>query len=84
MALHITNPRTEALAQQLARETGESVTLAVTTALAERLAGVQWRKRTTGSAAAVARIQAAVAALPDRDPRSAEELLGYDRNGLPG
>jgi antitoxin VapB len=84
MALNIKNSRTEALAQQLARETGESLTQAVTTALADRLAALQRRKRATGSAAAVARIQAAVAAMPDRDTRSAEDILGYDAHGLPG
>lgn len=33
--------------------------------------------------AQVADIQAFVRTLPDRDRRSAEEVLGYDANGLP-
>ncbi len=33
--------------------------------------------------AEVAAIQQFVADLPDRDPRSAEEILGYDDLGLP-
>ncbi len=34
--------------------------------------------------AQVADIQAFVRTLPDRDTRSADEILGYDSNGLPG
>ncbi len=34
--------------------------------------------------AQVADIQAFVRTLPDRDKRSADEILGYDANGLPG
>ena len=33
--------------------------------------------------AEVVAIQEFVAALPDRDPRTAEEILGYDPFGLP-
>jgi len=34
--------------------------------------------------AQVADIQAFLRTLPDRDTRSADEILGYDANGLPG
>jgi hypothetical protein len=34
--------------------------------------------------AQVADIQAFVRTLPDRDTRSADDILGYDANGLPG
>ncbi len=37
MALSLTNPETERLAKELAKITGESITLAVTIALKERL-----------------------------------------------
>jgi antitoxin VapB len=84
MALNITDPRTEQLAHELVAETGESLTQAVTVALRERLAAVRGRKDVLRAHATVARIQAAVAALPDLDPRSADELLGYDERGLPG
>ena len=83
MALNIKNARTEQLAQQVAREAGESLTEAVTIALSERLAGLRRRKQAAGIIASVARIQAAVAQLPDRDTRTPEEILGYDANGLP-
>lgn len=84
MALNIKNPRAEELAQQLARATGESLTEAVTVALRERLAAVTRRNERRALHAGVASIQAMVARLPDRDARSADEILGYDAHGLPG
>ena len=83
MALNIKNPRTERLAQELAAATGESITEAVTVAVSERLAAVKRRGRHAATLSAIASIQAAVAALPDRDGRTPEEILGYDEHGLP-
>lgn len=71
-------------AQELADETGASLTEAVTEALRERLATVRVAPAGDLLDAEVAEIQAFVASLPDRDPRSAEEILGYDDFGLPG
>ena len=82
MALNIKNPEAHRLAQQLARETGESLTEAVTVALRERLASVT-RHEPAGLEAHVAEIQEFVAALPDRDTRTPDEILGYDERGLP-
>jgi antitoxin VapB len=41
MSLNIKNPETHALAQRLAKQTGETLTEAVTTALRERLARIE-------------------------------------------
>ncbi len=84
MALNIKNPEAHRLARELAQETGESLTEAVTVALRERLASLQRHEQAAGLEAAVAEIQDFVAALPDRDCRSADEILGYDEHGLPG
>lgn len=82
MALSIKSDEADRLARQLAAETGESLTEAVVVALKERLEREQARKGTRISAR-LRRLQAAVAALPVLDPRSADEILGYDRTGLP-
>ena len=84
MALNIKNPETERLAHELASTTGETLTTAVTVALTERLSTVRRVRERTRVHAGVSEIQAFVAALPDRDAREPDELLGYDRFGLPG
>lgn len=84
MALNIKNPTAERLAQALARETGESLTQAVIVALRERLERQATPKASARLHAEVAELQAFLRAQPDRDPRSDDELLGYDAFGLPG
>lgn len=84
MALNIKNPETERLAHELAATTGETLTTAVTVALAERLSTVRRTRERARVHAAVADIQAFVASLPDRDARPPDEVLGYDEFGLPG
>jgi len=84
MALSIKDSETERLARTLAARTGESITIATRTALEERL-------RRLGSSARKAALLEDLAAsrrrwssLPVLDTRSAEEIIGYDENGLPG
>ena len=83
MALNIRNPETEQLATALAKETGESKTEAVTKALKDRLARVKQRKARRRLADELDEIGKHCAALPLFDSRSEEEILGYDKNGLP-
>lgn len=83
MALNIKNAETERLAHLLADATGESLTEAVTQALRERLAAVQRAADREQMIASVERLQEMVLALPVLDPRSPEEILGYDEYGLP-
>lgn len=82
MALSIKDPETDRLARALAAATGESLTEAIRRALEERLARETHRSR-RGFDAEIRRIQEYVARLPVLDPRSAEEILGYDEHGLP-
>ena len=84
MPLSIKSPEADRLARQLAKTTGESITVAVTVAMRERLAREE-RKRENKEALLVD-IRAIVdhfASLPVLDTRSADEILGYDENGLP-
>jgi antitoxin VapB len=83
MALSIKNPRAEQLAAEVAKETGESMTQAVITALEERLERVRGRRSSASVVDAILEISARCSALPDLDSRSADEILGYDGHGLP-
>jgi antitoxin VapB len=85
MAISIKDPETDRLARELAKATGESITEAIRGALRERLERERQRRRSGGAgvAAGVRRIQERLARLPVRDPRPADQLLGYDEHGLP-
>lgn len=83
MALQIDSAEAEFLAHELAKATGESVAEAVTVALRERLATMRSRIRRDLLHTDVAKIQAFVASLPERDTRTEDEILGYDEFGLP-
>jgi antitoxin VapB len=84
MALNIKKPEADRLAHELAELTGDSLTDAVVEALRDRLATVRKGTPFTVLWADVRQIQAFVADLPDRDTRSPEEILGYDKRDLPG
>lgn len=83
MALNIKSPETDRLARHLAEATGETLTETVTVALQERLERVLGRRRTRGLRDDIRRIQERIAALPRRDERTDEEILGYNEAGLP-
>jgi len=83
MALNIRNPETERLAAELARATGETKTEAVTKALRDRLARVRRDRSGRRLADELEEIAKRLAALPVLDARSADEIIGYDEDGLP-
>ena len=86
MALNIKSDEAHRLARELADATGTTLTEAVTEALRSRIR-TEARERSDEEAmllAEVEEIQRLVAALPDRDMRAADEILGYDAHGLPG
>ena len=84
MALSLKDPETDKLARQVANLTGETLTEAVRTSLSERLARERLKHgRPASLRAEVAAIVRRVAALPSLDERTAEEIIGYDENGLP-
>jgi antitoxin VapB len=83
MALNIRNPEAERLAAELARQTGETKTAAVTKALRDRLMRVR-RERTRRSLVdELGEIADHCASLPVLDSRTPDEILGYDEIGLP-
>ncbi len=83
MAISIKDTTTDRLARELAQTTGESLTEAIRHALEERLLRERARRASSGLIARIQQIQDTVAQLPVLDPRSADELLGYDDAGLP-
>ena len=83
MPLSIKDPETDQLARDLARETGESITVATKKALQERLMRERGRRRARGRRERLLEISRHCASLPDLDTRSADEILDYDEHGLP-
>jgi antitoxin VapB len=83
MSMNIKNPETHRLARELAHRTGETLTRAVTEALRQRLASLDRVSPDPDLLAAIEEIQRFLAGLPDRDTRTAEEILGYDTFGIP-
>jgi antitoxin VapB len=83
MPLSIKNPAAERLARQLASETGESLTDAIHKALEERWDRLRAKRRNRTAAGQVEEMLRRVDALPRLDARAEEELLGYDKNGIP-
>ena len=84
MALNIKDDRTDRLVRELAAETGESLTAAVTVAVRERLERLRGAVPREQRARTVSRIAERCAARPELDARSADEILGYGPDGLPG
>jgi len=83
MGISIKNARTEQLARELARETGESLTTAIRRALEERLERVEGRRSPDDKLKLARAALRRVDALPVLDARSPDEILGYDEHGLP-
>jgi len=83
MALNIRNREAEKLATELARQTGESKTEAVTKALRDRLVRVRRERTKRRLADELEEIARHCASLPVLDGRRDEEILGYDEAGLP-
>lgn len=83
MALNIRNPEAERLATELTRVTGETKTEAVTRALRDRLSRLRRERNRRRLADELDEIARRCAALPVRDKRTADDILGYDERGLP-
>lgn len=83
MALSLKDKETDRLAREVAALTGETLTDAVRTALAERLERERLRR---GGPARLAdrllEIGRHCAELPDFDTRSPDEIVGYDEAGM--
>jgi len=86
MAILIKDAETDELVRELAARTGETIKDAVKIAARERLARLPVaQERRSGSVDKVrlAAIQAKFRANRIDDPRTDDEIIGYDENGLP-
>ncbi|MCB0975484.1 MAG: type II toxin-antitoxin system VapB family antitoxin [Actinobacteria bacterium] len=82
MALNIKDQETDRLARELSAATGQTITVAVREAIKAQLAVVQQRNRRAQRNVLTDVIERG-RARPFIDPRSADEILGYDDDGLP-
>lgn len=85
MPLNIKNEKAHRMAKELAKLTSSSITDAVTIAIEKALANAKFRteeakKRLIQELNEIARH---CAGLPTLDERPADEILGYDDQGLP-
>ena len=83
MPLSIKNDATERLARQVADTTGESLTEAIQKALEERWARLAAKRRNRFLANQLTDLLRRVDALSILDSRPADEILGYDEQGMP-
>ena len=84
MALSLKDPETDRLAREVARLTGETLTEAVRNSLAERLRRETLRRGKSRETLIqeLTAIALHCASLPRLDDRSADEIIGYDENGM--
>ncbi len=81
MAINIKDTETDRLAREVARQTGETITDAIHTALKERLQRLSGRSKATTKEKLYEILQR-VDALPTVDHRSKDEILGYGESGF--
>jgi len=84
MALSVRNKRAEAMAREVARVAGESLTDAILHSLEDRLARIRGRERATDLVDQIMDIARRCASLADLDRRPADEILGYRQDGTIG
>lgn len=83
MPIFIRNPKTEAVARELARVSGDSLTEAITVALEERLERLRGSGNPAGLLDQILKISRRCASLPTRDTRDEDTILGYGDDGAP-
>ena len=83
MPLFIKNKSTEQLARQVASETGESLTEAIQKSLQERWERLKQRRKSHMLTTQIEDLLRRVDALPNRDTRPENAILGYGEDGIP-
>jgi antitoxin VapB len=83
MALIIEDSEIEHLAWSLAQLTGETVAIATKRAIQERLGRIGNQHRKTALLDDMAAIRRRWSELPVVADRTPDEIVGYDKNGLP-
>ncbi|MBW1766894.1 MAG: type II toxin-antitoxin system VapB family antitoxin [Deltaproteobacteria bacterium] len=83
MALSIRNPKAEKLARELAAESGENITQAITHSLEERLQRLRGRSTAIDLFEEIMKISKRCSEISDQDQRSPDEILAYGPAGVP-
>jgi antitoxin VapB len=83
VALNIKDEAADRLARELAAETGESITTAVAIAVRERLERLRGAVPRERRRQELTKIASRSSRRRVRDPRGADEILGYGPDGLP-
>jgi antitoxin VapB len=83
MALSIRNAKAEKLARELAAESGENITQAITRSLEERLQRLRGRSTAIDLVEEIMKISRRCSEIPDQDQRSPDDILGYGPTGVP-
>lgn len=83
MPINIKDIETDQLAREIAKQTGETITKAIHTALLERLQRLTGRSKAKTTQEKLLEILDRVDKLPTLDRRSEDEILGYDETGIP-
>ena len=85
MGILIRNSQTEAKVRKLAKQTGRTLTAAIDHAVDRELARLVPRRRSKGRVdrKKLAELLKHFDSLPVDDPRSHEEIIGYDELGAP-
>ncbi|MEO0373826.1 MAG: type II toxin-antitoxin system VapB family antitoxin [Cyanobacteria bacterium P01_A01_bin.17] len=86
MAINIEDPQARTMAYELANLTGQSLAEAIKMALRQALDQAKASQTAISPRPLSERLNEIAlrcAALPDRDDRSVEDILGYDEHGLP-
>jgi antitoxin VapB len=82
MAMSIKNVEVERLAREVSSKTGESITAAIQRALEERLERLKRQRRGEIVLSQLEEILHRVDQLRVLDPRTPDQILGYDEHGL--
>jgi antitoxin VapB len=83
VAFNINSAETERLVREIVAKTGETPTGAIQRALEERLDRIKRENDSRNLANQLEEILKRVDGPPVLDARSADEIIGYDENGLP-
>ena len=83
MPISIKNDQTELLARQLATLTGETITEAIRSALAEKCERMRRARTGRSLASELDEIAQRCARRPMISDLSADDILGYDESGVP-
>ncbi|MEJ2588099.1 MAG: type II toxin-antitoxin system VapB family antitoxin [Deltaproteobacteria bacterium] len=82
MGLSIRNPRVEQLAREISAMSGENITRVILHALENQMERLRGCRSYPDIAEEILKISRRCSAIPDRDNRSPDDILGYNQAGV--